>query len=1488
VATVLWLPFTLLLGTTPALAQPGQPVQFTDDFQKDSLGDYQTVGKVAWQNGQVKLPAGAQLIRRLRAGYTVEARATLRLAKGEARRVANLKINGDRGGPGALLMSVEDGTLLSIPAAGKRLLLHERKAGEAAAEENWEVRLRVRHGLARLKVWKDGAAEPKDWLAVFYLGHPAWQPQAVSVFGGNSGGCVLTRLRITADRPPEALDPARLKKSLQARDLLQGAAADFEKGDFPTAARKAIAAVALVKEAHGETDLATALALQNTGAFLQAMGERAAARSYVEQSLTVKRKLFDPDHPSTALGLNALGAILSELGDPAAARPLLEQGLDIRRKVLGPRHPDTAVSMSNLGGALIGLGDLLPARALLEEALAVQEAALGPNHPAVAQALNNLAVLLSDLGETGPARKHYEKALALLRESRGDKHPATIMARANLGGFLGKAGELEAGHKQLEKALALARAKFGSEQPATAHILTLLGHVLTLAGEYPAARKALEEALAVRRRKLGPDHPETASTLEALGDLEFDLEDRTAARRFYEQALAARDRKGKDSLALAGDLNRLGRLAVAEGDLVRARPYVERALTIHRSRRGPEHPETAAAQVRLADLLGKLGEHSAAQKLYEEALAVQKKKLGADHPEVIAALGGLGGVYQDCGELATARKLYEQALALARKRHGTDHPRTAGALNDLGSLFRAAGDYAAARPYFEKALALRQQELGPKHPQTAVGLGQMAGVMHQLGDLGEARKLYERALEIQRARLGPEHPHTLVTLSNLGTLFGELGEHARARKCYEEVLRADERKLGPDHPQSATTLANLALSLTQLGEAARARELLDRALKIRRDKLGEDHPSTALSWYALGCHLARQGDLDGARAHCAKALTLLEKKLGDWHPHRGRVLDAVAVLEAAAGNPAAAWSAARQAAAVQARVSDQLLAASAEREHSAIVAGWRISYDQLHSLAAADPKTPEERARQLLAAVFDWKGMSGRAVAARREALLLSGADDAAALYEELKLVRARLVRALMHGGGAKSAPKPAESLEALGKRRGELERALAERVGAYAVLQQARQAGPERAAARLASGEVLVELVKYRHYEFDARAVTSAKMTVRYSALLLWRAAGKSAAARVRLVPLGPAEPLDRAVHAWRTSVQAGRVEEQAERAVRERIWAPLARALPGTATRLILAPDSELALLPFEAIRLEDGKYLVERYAVSYVSSGRDLLPRPQPREKSTEALIVADPDYDAVPGPGTAPAGRPPGGGLRFRSLPGFAHEGEAAAKALRGRPDWRVRVLRGADATEERLANGKRPRLLYCITHGFFLKDLEAPRRSGGLLRDLELVDPSPAQARFPALGTAPQLRSGLALAGANRWHERSQRGLSDGLLTALEVEDLDLWGTELVFLSACETGLGEVQVGEGVLGLRRAFQLAGARTVVASLWKVPDAETERLMSTFLSRWLKGAGKAEALRQAQLEMIRALRASPLAVRRQAPPLYWAAFVCHGDPR
>ena len=216
-----------------------------------------------------------------------------------------------------------------------------------------------------------------------------------------------------------------------------------------------------------------------------------------------------------------------------------------------------------------------------------------------------------------------------------------------------------------------------------------------------------------------------------------------------------------------------------------------------------------------------------------------------------------------------------------------------------------------------------------------------------------------------------------------------------------------------------------------------------------------------------------------------------------------------------------------------------------------------------------------------------------------------------------------------------------------------------------------------------------------------------------------------------------------------------------------------------------------------------------------------------------------------------------------GLVFAPLPGTADEARALQKLLNLDANA---VLTGLDATEEKLKELHSPSILHVATHGFFLSDLDAAKSVPPSSVRGEAAPPSPSE--------GPRLRSGLALAGANA---RRSGASGDGILTAAEAALLDLRGTQLVVLSACETGLGEVQQGEGVYGLRRALVLAGAESQLVSLWKVADEKTRMLMVDYYGRLRKRDGRAAALREAQRAMI----ADP-ATRH---PYYWAAFVLVG---
>jgi CHAT domain-containing protein len=595
----------------------------------------------------------------------------------------------------------------------------------------------------------------------------------------------------------------------------------------------------------------------------------------------------------------------------------------------------------------------------------------------------------------------------------------------------------------------------------------------------------------------------------------------------------------------------------------------------------------------------------------------------------------------------------------------------------------------------------------------------------------------------------------------------------------------------------------------------------------------------------------------------------------------------------------AAWRRFQESNTIRAAFTARTAAGSAQYDHAALARQVRFGLDVFLSLAAQTASLSARQRQQVLTTLLDGKALSSTALTRQREAVLLQPDAAAVALLGKLRPLRRRQADLLLQGSGALPPQRYRDLCEQLQKEQDDLERDLAQRVKGYAELRRAQQASPQELAAQLAAGAVLVEIIRYQRVDFQVKDRDKRWGADHYLAVLLWRDSGEKAQPQVRVVPLGEAKPIDRAIHAWRTPAQKGEIDDRSDQQLRQHLWEPLAKALPEKTTRLFIAPDGELALLPFEALREKDGKYLVERLHVSYVTTGRDLMPRPQPKDKSGLALVLADPDYNATGAEDkplakanhAAPPKRNEDAARQFqfkasKSLPGFAREAQAVEKLLKDR-GWRPQLHTGAAASEETLRSVSRPRLLYCITHGFFLQDRPRPAAPDPL-RELALADAGPKKWRLPDPGPDPRLASGLALAGANRWQQRSKRGISDGLLTALEAEDLDLWGTELVVLSACDTGRGQVQVGEGVLGLRRAFQQAGAQTVLASLWKVPDAETEQLMTAFLRRWLEGADKSEALRQAQLELIRRLREGKDESKRTAPPLYWAAFICHGQPK
>jgi CHAT domain-containing protein/tetratricopeptide (TPR) repeat protein len=1067
----------------------------------------------------------------------------------------------------------------------------------------------------------------------------------------------------------------------------------------------------------------------------------------------------------------------------------------------------------------------------------------------------------------------------------------------------------------------LSRQALGEDHPDTAASLNNLGALLQAMGDLAGARPHYERALAIHRRVLGEDHPDIAASLNHLGLLLQAMGDLAGARPYYERALAIRRQAlGEDHPDTAQSLNNLGVLLQATGDLAGARPYFERALDIERQALGEDHPDTARTLNNLGVLLQALGDLAGARRYYERDLAICRQTLGEDHPDTATTLNNLGSLLQALGDLAGARPHYEHALAIHRRVLGEDHRDTATSLNNLGLLLQALGDLAGARPYLERALAIRHQALGADHPDTAQTFNNLGFLLHALGDLAGARPCYERALAIYQRMLGEDHPDTVRTLNNLGFVLYDLGDLAGARPCYERALASCRRALGEGHPLTAVSLNNLGLLLDALGDLAGARPCYERALDIKRKVLGEDHPDTAHSLTNLGSLLYDMGDLAGARPYLERALATSRQALGADHPDTATTLDNLGALLVALGSPKEALPLARQAAGIDDRMLGQAFALGSERQRAAFLR--TITKNGFLSLLWQHFRQDPAACRDALDLVLRRKAVLAEAQAAQRDAVLRGKYPHLQSRLQQWSALRLQVARKRLAGPGPEGRPAHEQQLALWEQQREHLEADLAREAPEMNLEQQLRAADRRAVALALPAGVALVEFVRFNVFDFRATAERLGDtqwrrpqrwQPARYLAFVLRGREPDD----VAMIDLSAAEPIDRLIADFRAALVhdgqaavrrdlAGHRQEggpAATRALGERLRAavfdPVCSALGGR-RQLLLSPDGALAFLPFGVLPDGEGRLLLDSYSISYVNTGRDVLRFAAPASgQAAEPLVVADPDFDlddrvvrslpasgvGVPAsagrggpedrlkPGLQPAGRLSRDfdrGYHFQPLPGTRTEGERVAALLGVRP-WL-----GADALEGRLKQQCRsPRLLHLATHGFFLKD--QPHDPNRAFHDLGVTG-EPGRLCGP-LPENPLLRAGLALAGANTWLRGGSppADAEDGLLTAEDVSGLDLLDTELAVLSACQTGLGDVQTGEGVFGLQRAFILAGAKTVVMSLWEVPDDATRALMEDFYRRLLNGEPRAAALEAAQQGL-----------RRTHPePYFWGAFVCLGNP-
>jgi CHAT domain-containing protein/Tfp pilus assembly protein PilF len=1022
------------------------------------------------------------------------------------------------------------------------------------------------------------------------------------------------------------------------------------------------------------------------------------------------------------------------------------------------------------------------------------------------------------------------------------------------------AGQHQQAIPLMQRALALGEKVLGPEHPGITVLLDNLAELYRVTGAYAKAEPLFQRALTIREKALGPEHPDTALSLKNLAALYRATGTYGKAERLFQRVLAIREKVlGPEHPTTAVSLDDLAGLYRDTGADAKAEPLYQRALTIREKASGPEHPDTAASLNNLAVLYLDTRAYAKAEPLLKRALAITEKA-GPEHPDIAIALNNIALLYRATGAYATAEPLFQRALAIREKVLGPEHPDTAVSLNSLAELYRVTGAYAKAEPLFQRALAIREKVRGPEHPDTAHSLNDLAELYHDTGAYTKAEPLQQRALAINEKALGPEHRDTAGSLNNLAALYHDTGAYAKAEPLYRRSLAILEKARGPEHPDTANALNNLGELYRDTGAYAKAEPLYERALAIREKALGRDHRDTAVSLNNLALLYNLTGAYAKAEPLYQQSLAITEKALGPEHPNTAISLNNLGALYYAAGAYGKAEPLLERAQGIdEINAARFLLSSNEARKRAYLEQGLGNAYAHAtFALAVADPRV---RA-QGLTSVLQYKGRVLDAMADSVARLRRSVDPKDQALFDELAAVAQQFSTLTFRGPDNLSTEAYRERLGTLAREQEQLEGELAARSAAFR--QAVAPVTLEGVRERLPADAVLVEWFRYQPFDPKAMDAKTRWGAPHYAAYVLRRDREPAA------INLGAARDIDKLVGDFRAALSgpARTGYKEAGQELFSKLVAPLQSSFSGV-DRLLLSPDGALNLVPFAALTDEHGEYLAQRFEVTYLTSGRDLLRLAAPAPARGRPVVMADPAYDQR-------ASGPPldisffrssdldRSGLMFTPLAGTADE----AKALQGLLKLEAQdVLTGANATEEKLKELHGPRILHVATHGFFLSDQQM---TAAALRPVSFGAETPLP-----VGENPLLRSGLALTGANA---RRSGASDDGILTAAEAAQLDLRGTELVVLSACETGLGQVQQGEGVYGLRRALVLAGAQAQLVSLWKVADAQTQALMVDYYQHLLNGDGRAAALREAQKAMI----ANPATQH----PYYWAAFVPIGN--
>jgi tetratricopeptide (TPR) repeat protein len=1150
-------------------------------------------------------------------------------------------------------------------------------------------------------------------------------------------------------------------------------------------------------------------------------------------------------YPGDVAALVETAHSLEKMGEIESATKIYERIIELKP------DPDDVRALDETAQALKKIGELEKAAKMYERIVELK-----PNND----------YYFYELGFVYEKLKKLDKSFdSLIRAV--ELNPYNVAARFSLAGIYGEKGEIEKELQEYQKLIAI-NPNYVAPQ--------ILATTYTGLGKLSSSRHDLGNALKYFKKAIDIE-PKNPFNHDNIANLYSRLTQISAAKKHFNIAIEL-DPENSYSYINIGDLYR------KTGELNKAINSYDKALHILEADENKNNNSYAHTLHLMAVTYGELRSFSESEDYLKKAVKHQRDEFGDKSVEHLKAYSHLGDFYQGLPNLEEALAVYSRVLTLQSEMTGKNNEFYADTLLNLGMIAIQQGKYDTGESYLIDSLRIKENFPDKSRSDLANNYVALATLYGLINLHNKEEEYIGKYSVVVKNIFGEDSLVYADALGMMGRVDRYKNDTARRFELSEKVVNIYEKLGNTSTINYATALMGMAESSFMLGNIEKA--------KIISEKL-IDHPDKPIRAMAL-CLSAMINvsinNFDAAESQYEAALIVIDEYMGKNHTSYANGLIFLAALKAKKGEYQIAWEQAKSAKIIIAGQLRRIFSFASEKDKLEYMSALNGALG-LHASIALKVINQKSTAEDLFVAVLNFKNITLDSLVKQNKAIISN--PQLKALHEDLGNLKQKYsnlkLRSSLLGENDFSQSKPDQGniFDELNKNIDTLESKITRIISKPENSTAIKKIDVPTLQASLPNKSVLVEFAKFNINKFTDNSNPKSN----YLAFIL----NEEKFGPSSVINLGDSELIDSTIEEFRNLIQ-NKEDESTVKKVGSKLYRLLFKPLLAQinkASHIYISPDSDISFLPFDTLVDDGGEYLISKYKFSYLNNGKDII-RFVSRSSShnQRVVLVGNPDFDnfayssssgsidqnqSIPKTRSAEIDE-----LSFASLPGTKKEINAVGQIMK---KYNPVVYANKSANELNMKSVNSPWILHIATHGFFLKN-KALNKNESYRRGIS-IEPLAQSKLLPGSNIIidnPLLNSGLALSGANAFF-RGGMGESgeDGLLVAMEVLGMNLTDTDLVVLSACNTGVGKVKRGHGVFGLRRSFQQAGAKSLIMSLWQIPDEETKDLMVEFYKGLFDGKSKLNALHEASLSVMKSVKDK----YKSTHPFYWGGFILIGNP-